>query len=363
MLALHFIITFLLALTVSVVLSPLVIKFANKIGLVDKPDERRVHKKIMPRAGGLAIFGGFIAAVIYVSTISNFPKGIIIGAAIIVLTGFLDDKYQIKPIQKLFGQGLATVIVLLDGFQITYITIPFTDTMVHITPALAIPISIIWIIGVTNAINLIDGLDGLAGGVSAIAATSIFIMAIIMGNIQVALLALALIGSIIGFLFFNFHPAKIFMGDTGSLLLGFLLAVFSVISFKQITLVTLFVPIIILAVPIVDTLIAIVRRRMNNQRIMDADKNHLHHRLLDIGLSHKQAVLYIYGIAVVFGTSAILFYKANLLGSMLIFIVLLVMTELLIEKLALINKQYRPLLKFYSKLKVAVTSRLERAKM
>lgn len=362
MIAVQLIITFLIALTVSVVLSPLVIKFAKKIGAVDKPDERRVHKKLMPRIGGLAIFGGFLAAIFYVATIIQFPIGIIVGAAIIVLTGFLDDKFQLRPLHKLFGQSLAATIVLLDGFQISYITIPFTDQMIHIIPALAIPISFIWIIGVTNAINLIDGLDGLAGGVSAIAATSIFIMAVIMGNVEVAFLALALIGSIIGFLFFNFHPAKIFMGDTGSLLLGFLLAVFSVISFKQVTLVTLFVPIIILAVPIVDTLIAIIRRKLNNQRIMDADKNHLHHRLLDIGLSHKQAVLYIYGIAIVFGASAILFYKANLLGSVIIFVVLLVMTELLIEKLSLINKQYKPLLNTYSKVKAVIAASVERAR-
>lgn len=362
MLVVHLSMVFVLALLASICFTPLVIKLAYKIGAIDKPDERRVHSKVMPRIGGLAIFAAFLVAISYIYFIVDIPIAIIIGAFIIVLTGFLDDKFQIRPWQKLLGQTLAASVIIFGGLQISYITIPFIDKMVHISPWYAIPISFIWIIGVTNAINLIDGLDGLAGGVSAIAATSIFVMAVIMGNVQVALLSIALIGAILGFLYFNFHPAKIFMGDTGSLLLGFLLSVFSLFSFKQVTLVTLFIPIIILAVPIVDTAIAIIRRKLNKQRIMDADKCHMHHRLLDIGLSHKQAVIYIYAISAVFGFSAIMFYKANLLGSAVIFIVLLIMTELLIEKLSLINKQYKPLLKTFSKLRAVVATTKERVR-
>ena len=345
-----FLIVFILTLIVSTISVPFVIKLAQKLGVVDKPDARKVHSNVMPRLGGLAIYIAFLAGFIYISTIIELPMSIAIAATVIVIVGFIDDKFQIKPWHKLSGQLLAAIVVLSDGLFIKYLSIPFVEESVQVSLWIAIPISIIWIIGVTNAVNLIDGLDGLASGVSIIAAAAIFVMALIMNDIIVAFLSITLIGSTLGFLFFNFHPAKIFMGDTGSLLLGFLLAILSLISFKQVTIITLIIPIIILAVPIIDTSIAIIRRKLNRQRIMDADKNHLHHRLLAAGFSHRQAVLFIYSMAILFGGSAILVYKADLVASIIIFVLLLLITELLIEALELINKNYKPLLNFYSKL-------------
>ena len=329
---------------------PFVIRFAKKIGAVDKPDNRKVHKNVMPRIGGLAIYIAFLVGFILVSSFIELPVSIMIGATIIMLTGFIDDKFQIKPWQKMLGQFIATVIILSDGLFIKFLTVPFFEQSVQVSLWIAIPISILWIMGVTNSVNLIDGLDGLASGVTIIAASAIFIMALIMDDVQVAFLSITLIGATLGFLFFNFHPAKIFMGDTGSLLLGYLLAVLSMIGFKQVTMITLIIPIVILAVPIIDTTIAIIRRKLNNQRIMDADKNHLHHRLLAAGFSHRQAVLFIYSIALFFGTSAILVYNANLLTSIIIFVLILLVIELLIEGFQLISKNYRPLINFYFKL-------------
>ena len=345
-----FAIVLLLTVLISTISVPFVIKLAKKLNIVDKPDARKVHSHVMPRLGGLAIYIAFLAGYMYMSTIIELPISIMVGATIIMLVGFIDDKLQIKPWQKLLGQLLAAIVVLSDGLFIKYLTIPFIDESVQVSLWIAIPISLIWIIGVTNAVNLIDGLDGLASGVSIIAASAIFVMSLIMNDVIVAFLSIALIGSTLGFLFFNFHPAKIFMGDTGSLLLGFLLSILSLISFKQVTIITLIIPILILAVPIIDTTIAIIRRKLNRQRIMDADKNHLHHRLLAVGFSHRQAVLFIYSMAFFFGASAILVYKAELVASILIFVFLLLVTELLIEAFGLINKNYKPLLNLYFKL-------------
>ena len=345
-----FAIVLLLTIIVSAISVPFVIKLAKKLNIVDKPDARKVHSRVMPRLGGLAIYIAFLAGYLYMSTIIELPISIMVGATIIMLVGFIDDKFQIKPWQKLLGQLIAAIVVLSDGLFIKYLTIPFIDESVQVSLWIAIPISLIWIIGVTNAVNLIDGLDGLASGVSIIAASAIFVMSLIMNDVIVAFLSIALIGSTLGFLFFNFHPAKIFMGDTGSLLLGYLLSILSLISFKQVTIITLIIPILILAVPIIDTAIAIIRRKLNRQRIMDADKNHLHHRLLAVGYSHRQAVLFIYSMAFFFGASAILVYKADLVASILIFVLLLLVTELLIEAFGLISKNYKPLLNLYFKL-------------
>jgi UDP-GlcNAc:undecaprenyl-phosphate/decaprenyl-phosphate GlcNAc-1-phosphate transferase len=345
----NYIIVFLLTLIVSTSLVPFVIRFAKLIGAVDKPDNRKIHNGLMPRIGGLAIYIAFLIGFIYISSFEKLPTSIIVGISIIALTGFIDDKFQIKPWQKLLGQVAAAGVILSDGFFIKYLTIPFIEQSIQVSIWIALPISFLWIIGVTNSVNLIDGLDGLASGVTIIAGAAIFVMALIMNDTQVALLSIALIGATLGFWFFNFHPAKIFMGDTGSLLLGFLLSILSIIGFKQVTIITLIIPIIILAVPIADTAIAIIRRKINNQKIMDADKNHLHHRLLASGLTQRQSVLFIYGISFFFGTAAILLYKANLFTSTIIFLLLLLVLELLVEGLELINKNYKPLINLYTK--------------
>ncbi|TKC17003.1 glycosyltransferase family 4 protein [Robertmurraya kyonggiensis] len=348
---LSYLITIGLALIISFSMSPVVMKFAKKIGAIDRPNERKVHSKEITRIGGIAIYLGFVVAFLYIYSVYEISISILIGATIIVITGLIDDLYGLKPIQKLIGQCAAAIIVVLSGLHMQYFTLPFISESIVIPSGLSIVISFIWIIGITNAINLIDGLDGLAAGTSIISSISICIIALIMGNTPVALLNLAIIGAASGFLYFNFNPAKMFMGDTGALLLGYLLAVTSVIGFKQVTLVSLVIPIIVLAVPILDTLIAIIRRKINKKGIMEADKNHLHHKLLDAGMSHRQTVLFIYAISAVFGLAAIAFYKFNLFTSSIIFVALLILTELLIEKLSLISKKYKPLINLYSKIR------------
>ncbi|WP_279326140.1 MraY family glycosyltransferase [Bacillus sp. FJAT-47783] len=344
-----FIMIFILTFLISTISVPFVIKLAKSIGAVDKPNNRKVHNKPIPRIGGLAIYMAFCVGFVFISMFASLNYSILLAATVIVITGFIDDKFQVKPWQKLFGQIIAATIVLSEGIAIEYITVPFLDESIPVNVWVALIVSLFWIVGVTNAVNLIDGLDGLASGVSIIAAISIFVMALIIGDTNVAYLSLALIGASLGFLIFNFHPAKIFMGDTGSLLLGFLLSVLSIIGFKQVTFITFIIPMVILAVPLTDTTIAIIRRKLQNKRIMDPDKNHLHHRLLDVGFSHKQAVLFIYLISILFGASAILLYNANLFAAIIIFMVILLAIELLIETFGLISKNYKPLINFYKK--------------
>ncbi|WLD92992.1 glycosyltransferase family 4 protein [Alkalihalobacillus sp. AL-G] len=342
--------TIILSLGMSWVITPVVIKFAHKINAVDKPGERRVHSKTMPRIGGLSIIIAFTMSFLVTSVFYDLPISILLGGLVIGLTGFLDDKYGLSPFQKLLGQTLAAIIVIGSGLYINYLSVPFDGTMVGVPIWISIPVTFLWIIGVTNAINLIDGLDGLASGVSAIGAFTIFVMALIMGNEVVIFISLALIGSVVGFLYFNFHPAKIFMGDTGSLFLGFILSNIALMGFKQITTVSLIIPIIILGVPITDTIIAIVRRIVNNKSITDADKSHLHHKLLDYGFSHRQTVIIIYGIASLFGLTAIVFSQTTLLGSTIITVMLMLFIELMVEKFSLISKTYRPILNVIAKL-------------
>jgi len=339
-------ITLILCFFASVLLTPLVKKFAIYIGATDKPNARKVHQKIMPRLGGLAIYLSFIIgyAILRPSDESSLP--IIIGSFIIIITGVLDDRFELSAKVKLLGQLLAAGVVVLGGIQIDFINVPFYGQVDF--GYFSIPITIIWIVAITNAINLIDGLDGLAAGVSSIALITISGMAILMGNVFVTSVGLILLGSTLGFLLYNFHPAKIFMGDTGALFLGFMISVLSLLGFKNITMLTLIVPIIILGVPISDTFFAIIRRFVNKQPLSAPDKSHLHHCLLNAGFSHKQTVLIIYGIAAMFGLAALIFSQATLWGALFVIVVLLIAIELFVEKIGLVGKDYKPLLKFLS---------------
>lgn len=333
------------AFAASLILTPLVRKFAFRIGAVDQPNYRKVHTGLMPRIGGLAIYGAFLVGYFILRPEDSHATGILIGAALIILTGFLDDMLEITAKAKIVGQFAAAIVVVTwGGLQIDFINLPFVGQVEF--GYLSIPITIIWIIGITNAINLIDGLDGLAAGVSTIALISMAIMAVLMGNTFVVAAAAILAASAFGFLFFNFHPAKIFMGDTGSLFLGFMISVLALLGFKNITVISLIIPIIILGVPISDTFFAIVRRIRLKQKISAPDKSHLHHCLINSGFSHKQTVLIIYGIAALFGLAAILFSQATVWGSVILIVILLLALELLVELIGLAGANYRPLLNF-----------------
>ncbi|MFS0674976.1 glycosyltransferase family 4 protein [Ornithinibacillus sp. 179-J 7C1 HS] len=337
------IIALVITFVLSLILTPIVKKFAFKIGAVDHPNSRKVHQKVMPRLGGLAIVVSFLAGVLVFlpDTIQAWP--VITGALIIVSIGVLDDIKEISPRTKLAGQIIAATITVVGGIQIDYITLPSGEVLQF--GYYAIPITMIWIVGITNAINLIDGLDGLAAGVSSIALLTISGLALSMGNPLIALLALLVLGSTLGFLVFNFYPAKIFMGDSGSLFLGYMISVLAVMGlFKNVAMFSLIVPIIVLGVPILDTTFAIIRRIVKKKPLSAPDKFHLHHCLIKLGFSHRQTVVLIYTLSALFGVAALIFTRATLWGSTLLLIGILILVELIVEVTGLISDKYRPLL-------------------
>ncbi|MBM7649339.1 UDP-GlcNAc:undecaprenyl-phosphate GlcNAc-1-phosphate transferase [Bacillus ectoiniformans] len=342
------ILTSIVCFICSILMTPLVKKFAFKIGATDKPNHRKVHQRIMPRLGGLAIFISFLVGTMIIRPDEPYTWAVVAGSFVIILTGMFDDMMELSPKLKLLGQIVAALIVIIVGdVQIEFINLPFGGTIEF--GYLSIPLTLLWIVGITNAINLIDGLDGLAAGVSSIALLTMAGMALMMGNGFVVVMASILLFSTLGFLVYNFHPAKIFMGDTGALFLGFMISVFSLLGFKNITVISLIIPIIILGVPIADTFFAIIRRKVNKQPLSAPDKSHLHHCLLRMGFSHKQTVLIIYAIASLFGLAALIFSQAKVWGAILVIGVIILAIEIFVESIGLVNKNYQPLLKLITK--------------
>ncbi|KAB7706602.1 undecaprenyl/decaprenyl-phosphate alpha-N-acetylglucosaminyl 1-phosphate transferase [Bacillus aerolatus] len=336
---------FVICILASLAITPLVKKLAIATGVVDKPNYRKVHERIMPRMGGLAIFISFMIGIFVLQPESKYNLAIVIGGFIIIVTGVLDDRFELSAKVKLGGQLLAAlVVVFYGGVQMEFITLPFGGEMEF--GFLSIPLTILWIVGITNAINLIDGLDGLAAGVSSIALLTISLMAFMKGDIYVMSMALLVLGSTLGFLHYNFHPAKIFMGDTGALFLGYIIAVLSLLGFKNVTVISLIIPIIILGVPISDTFFAIIRRKVNKQPLSAPDKSHLHHCLLRMGYTHKQTVFIVYAIASMFGLAAIIFSMATVWGAFIMIAVLAIAIELFVESIGLVSSNYKPLLNF-----------------
>ncbi|HHV41498.1 MAG TPA: undecaprenyl/decaprenyl-phosphate alpha-N-acetylglucosaminyl 1-phosphate transferase [Clostridiaceae bacterium] len=311
------------AFVISYIMTPLVKKIAWKIGAVDVPnDERRVHTKPIPRIGGLAIYVAFIITLLITVPLNRNTIGILIGSTIIVILGIFDDLYNLSPKIKLIGQIAAAVILVCFGIKVEWVTNPFGG--MFYLGKLSVPITIFWVVGITNTLNFIDGLDGLAAGISSIASFTLMVMALCEGLGSVVILTAALAGGALGFLPYNFNPAKIFMGDTGAMFLGFTLAAISVVgAVKSATVIALVVPILALGLPIMDTTFAILRRFVNGYPIMQADKDHLHHRLLAIGLTQKQTVLIMYSISAVFGMSAIALAEMGLLQAGFILIALI----------------------------------------
>ncbi|MEG6569988.1 MraY family glycosyltransferase [Thermoanaerobacterium thermosaccharolyticum] len=307
-----YILSFVVAFVVALIATPAAKKLAYKIGAIDIPkDKRRVHKKPVPLIGGLAIYLGTILSILLFLPKSQTNLGIIAGSTIIVVLGIFDDKYELKAKVKLLGQLLASFVVVLSGVRIDWLTNPFGDGMINIG-VFAIPLSIFWIVGITNAMNLIDGLDGLAAGIASISSGSLFVVSLLNGRYATALITAAVTGAALGFLPYNFNPAKIFMGDTGAMFLGFILSAVSIEgAVKSAAAIAIAVPILALGVPVFDTTFAIIRRIANKKPIMEADKGHLHHRLLALGLTQKQAVFVMYGVSLFLGLSAILISFTN----------------------------------------------------
>lgn len=343
-----------IAFTISLIATLLVTypvrRFAIKMGVMDAPSSRKIHKEITPRLGGLAIFIGAFVGMIYLQPYHIYMDEILIGSLIILLTGALDDKYTLKPYMKLTGQIVAAGLLIYAGLIIERVTIPFIGMIElgYLGPVL----TFFWIIGITNAINLIDGLDGLATGVTTIAMTSIFAMALVDMQVMVAYLCVTFIGANIGFLYHNFYPAKIYMGDTGSNLLGYIMAVISVLGlFKNITFFSFIIPIVILAVPIFDTVVAIIRRLYNKESIMAADRRHIHYQLIDAGYSHRKTVIIIYIFSTLFGFIGILFSEASVILSLVCTVILLVLLHIFAELAGLVLGGKRPVVTVLRRLK------------
>ncbi len=298
-----FVIAFLMAFSAT----PFAHILAHKVGAVDVPkDDRRMHKKPIPRMGGVAIFYAFVIAVLCLCNIDVKLRGVLIGASVIELLGILDDIYDLNALLKLCVQICAALVVALHGVTIEFFTIPFADgTLVNLS-YLSIPVTVVWIVAITNALNLIDGLDGLAVGISSITSITLFTISVIMGDYNMALLSIALFGACLGFLPYNFNPASIFMGDSGSTFLGFMLACISIMGlFKTYAILSFAAPFIVLGLPLFDTLFAIVRRLAKGQSPMKPDRGHLHHRLVDSGFKQRTAVLVLYTISSLLSLSAI----------------------------------------------------------
>ena len=302
-----YVVPFFIALAISYVLTPGVKNLAIKVGAIDKPNARKVHDHMIPRLGGLAIFVGFLCAVLYSMPMNHDMAGLLLGCTAIVCVGIWDDICNIPAKVKLVGLIVAAAIPVAFGIQIEWLTNPFGGALIEINEILAVPLTIFWIIGFTNTVNLIDGLDGLAAGVSFIASISMFLMAVSLNQYLPAMIVISLAGAALGFLQYNFNPAKIFMGDTGSMLLGYTMAVTAVLGLvKTEATIALVVPVIALGLPIMDTLFAIIRRKMSGVPIFTPDKGHLHHRLLALGLTQKQAVLIMYCVSIVLGIVALI---------------------------------------------------------
>ena len=326
-----YILAFVVAFLLTSFLTPYAKKVAVKVGAIDHPKEIGVHKIAMPLAGGMAIVASFIiTALIFVPVMDGFVSkefiGIMIGGLLISLLGLMDDIYKLSPRLRIFFQILAALIVVFTGTRIEWLTWPWSSSGLIALKTFGNFMTIFWIVGLINAVNFIDGLDGLAAGIASIASLSFMVISFIFGPPVGVILAAILAGSCSGFLPHNFNPAKIFMGDTGSTFLGFMLAVLSIQGLtKSYTVIAVMVGGIVLGLPIFDTSFAIVRRIANKQSITQGDRRHLHHRLVDKGISHKRAVLTMYGVSGAFGIAGILFAMSDfLLAGMIIAVILMV---------------------------------------
>ena len=327
---------------ISALLVPIVKKVAIHVGAMDVPNERKVHSKPMPRMGGLAIFFAFLCGYMIFAKSTPQMLSILIGGFIIVVLGLIDDINPIKARYKFLVQIIAACIVVFYG-NIVLNEITALGLNLTFSAPFNYIITIFFIISITNAINLIDGIDGLASGVSSIYFATIAVIAMLMNNTTSldVTLCLIMLGSTLGFLLHNFNPASIFMGDSGSLFLGFIIAVISLLGFKAATVTSLIVPILILAIPIIDTLLAIGRRLLKGESIGTPDKEHLHHQLLKMKFGTKKTVLIIYGINILFALVSIFYVLGDSEIAISIYIILMILLLFLVLKTDILYKHKR----------------------
>lgn len=308
---------FVLSLGMSLLFTYIVMQFARKKKIFAKPVGRSVHSKPVPYLGGLAIYASFILTLIFacfldpsIRSVFSFKfQGLLIAASIVVMLGMIDDLRPIEPQLKLFGQSLAAIVLYMYGFRIEVLSHPFSSHVIHFPMVIGLLITFAWFLGVMNAINLIDGLDGLAAGITVIVSFSLFFPALYLNSYATLFLLVTLGGATLGFLPYNYYPARIFMGDTGSMFIGLILGSIALLEtqYKATTAIALLVPFVALAIPIMDEFLAIVRRIMGKKSVFSADKKHLHHRLLAAGVKHKHIVLFLYLATLYLGLFAFLF--------------------------------------------------------
>ena len=357
--ALQYIIVLISTLVLSAIATPLVRFLAFKIGAVDNPNARRINKVPMPTAGGLAVFIAFAVSVLFFlpgiikhlnvnGVYIHYVLPLVLAGGIIIVTGLIDDIKELKPLPKLSGILIAaTIIWLWTDFRFDDFKIPFGGPLIHFPSWVSFLLTVLWIVAITNAVNLIDGLDGLVSGVSIISLTTMGIVSYFFlhdSNIFLPLTIFILVVSIAGFLPYNYHPAIIYLGDTGALFIGFMIGVLSLQGLKNSTAVAVVTPMIILGVPITDTVVAIIRRSLSGKKIYEADRMHLHHRLLSMGLTHRGTVLVIYAISFIFSLTSLLLNVSSRLGGVLLMVFLLLGVLILSEMVGIFGENRTPLL-------------------
>lgn len=335
-LELPFPVRLLLALAIASVISflstPAVRRIAYRIGAIDVPkDNRRMHDHPVPRLGGLAIALSFLLTALLFAEMDLQTEGILLGSIVILALGIVDDCMTLNALPKLIVQIFAAIIVVMHGCTIRFVTDPFSAILgtYFDLGILAGPVTVFWIVLMTNAVNFIDGLDGLAVGVSSISATSMLVIALLVSEENVAVMLACLLGSCLGFIPYNFNPAKIFMGDTGSTFLGFILATMSIQGlFKIYAVISFAVPFLILGIPFLDLTFAVIRRLWNRQNPMIADRGHIHHRLIDMGFSQKQTVAITYTLTGILGVAAVLLAESGEAKTMILITAALIVAML-----------------------------------
>ncbi|MEY8442899.1 glycosyltransferase family 4 protein [Lactococcus ileimucosae] len=368
----EFFIVLFVTFGMSLIFTPLMTFISRRIGAVDKPNERRINTKVMPSAGGLAVFLSFAISTLFILplivhpqlpwvgvgqplaprsqlvTYTSYILPFIFAGGVVVITGLIDDVKEISPKMKMLGLLIAASITwFFTHARFDNLKIPFGGPFLEFPVWLSFIFTVFWIVSITNAVNLIDGLDGLASGVSVI---SLFTMGIVSyfflpsPNIFLPITIFTLVAAIMGFFPYNYHPAIIYLGDTGALFLGFMISVVSLQGLKNATAVAVLTPLLILGVPLTDTIVAMVRRKLNNQSISSADKMHLHHRLMQIGFTHRGAVLVIYGIAGIFAFISLILQVSSRIGGIFLIIALLLGLGLFIDMVGILGKNRQPFL-------------------
>lgn len=335
----------LIPLIISTLLTPFIKRYSIYAKAYALENERTVHHGKISRIGGVAIYLAFFITMAFFVSTDRALSGIVIGGSIMFFAGLIDDLIDMKPIVKLVLEIAAAIVLIYYGVSVDVIRI--FGVVIDI-PFLTVLFTVIWIAGITNAVNLMDGLDGLAGGMSVVILVVIGCLALVERRIDVVTITFILAGATFGFLIFNAHPASIFMGDCGSLFLGFMISAISLLGFKSSTIVTLALPMLLLMLPIIDTLSAILRRTLKGMKFMQADKSHIHHLLMK-QFGHGKTVIIMCGITSLFGLSAFI-YMINKVIGFIVILSLLLGIELFIEKSAMINEKFHPLMGLYRRI-------------